>query len=178
MPPEAASEQVVTVFGSGDPRPGSPEYEAAREAGAILAECGFAVANGAYGGTMEASARGAKEAGGTTIGVPCSIWKTRPNEYVDRIIQTHSHTERLATLIDLGTAGYVVMPGATGTLTELASVWEYAAKGFFEAGPRRIVCVGKFWQPLVRMMTAARASVAEFVTVIGSPPELKTIFAS
>ncbi|MCD4824649.1 MAG: LOG family protein, partial [Phycisphaerae bacterium] len=142
---------TISVFGSNDPAAGSEAYAIARAAGRTLAELGYTVANGGYGGTMEASAHGAKEAGGDTVGVTCEIWKTAANRYIDRTIQTASHHERLETLVELGGGGYVVLPGATGTLLELATVWELACKKL--ARPRPIVCVGEFWQPLVKMMS-------------------------
>ncbi|MCK4850323.1 MAG: hypothetical protein KAT11_03175, partial [Phycisphaerae bacterium] len=63
--------RIITVFGSYEPKTGSAEYEQAYQVGYELAKAGFVVANGGYAGTMEASAKGAKEAGGETIGVSC-----------------------------------------------------------------------------------------------------------
>ena len=61
--------KIVTVFGSSRPGEGDEEYLLAYEVGKNLALNGFTVCNGGYAGIMEASARGAKEAGGKTIGV-------------------------------------------------------------------------------------------------------------
>jgi len=168
------SRPVVTVFGAGDPRKGDAAYAVALEAGRRLGELGYAVANGGYAGTMEASARGAKEAGSTTIGVTCSIWRSDPNAYIDRVVRTDALPERLATLIDLGAAGYVVLPGATGTLFELAAVWEQQLKGILSRRP--IACVGAFWQPLVEMMASARADSRSFVDLMESPTDLGRCF--
>ncbi len=60
-------EKVVTIFGSGDPREGSDEYILAEAVGAKLGSLGYTIANGGYYGTMEASARGAKNAGATSV---------------------------------------------------------------------------------------------------------------
>ena len=146
---------VVSVFGSSGVSGSDAAYEQARAVGRTLAELGYCVANGGYGGTMEASARGAKDAGGKTIGVVCSIWSRRPNQYIDRRVETDNLRRRLETLIELGQAGYVVLPGATGTLTELAMVWEMTCKGILPLRP--IVCVGAFWRPLMDMMSAQHA---------------------
>lgn len=176
----ASDNSTVTVFGASDPAPGSAAWDDARRAGRVLAECGFAIANGGYGGTMAASAMGAAEAGGTVTGVTCSIWTSRPNDYNDRIIATETHGERLSELVRLGTAGYLVLPGATGTLVELATVWEYALKGFLPARPdggvRPIVCFGAFWRPLVAMMAAARRDAADAVRLIDTAEELREVF--
>ncbi len=170
----SAGKTIVTVFGSADPREGDQTYELARATGRALAELGFSVANGGYGGTMTASARGAREGGGETIGVVCSIWKSAPNAWIDRVIRTHSLAERLRTLIDLGGGGYVVLPGATGTLVELAMVWELACKGMTERRP--IVCMGGFWQPVIDTMASARPQSEGFVTTAASPEELARFF--
>ena len=58
---------VITVFGSSRPEPGSPAYETAYQLGRAIAEAGWALCTGGYGGTMEASAKGAVEAGGHTV---------------------------------------------------------------------------------------------------------------
>ena len=60
--------KIVTVFGSSRPREGDAHYAQARALGAALAEKGFVVCSGGYGGVMEAVSRGAKEAGGRTLG--------------------------------------------------------------------------------------------------------------
>ena len=170
------NENIISVFGASDSVEGSESYTVAREVGKQLAELGYVVANGGYGGTMEASARGAKESGGETIGVTCSIWKTAANAYIDRIEQTDSFSERLGRLIELGVSGYVALPGATGTLVELAMAWELACKGAWKDRiPRPIVCVGRFWSPLLKMMTLARPAAGQYVQLIGSPAELKDV---
>lgn len=169
-----ADEMTVTVFGANDPQPGSEAYEVALAAGAALARLGYGVANGGYGGTMEASARGASEAGGKTFGVICSIWNSQPNRYVKEVVSTSNLAERICKLVELGTAGYVVLPGATGTLVELATVWEMILKKQLRARP--IVCLGRFWQPLVDMMSLARPGSERLVTVVESPDDLANYF--
>jgi uncharacterized protein (TIGR00730 family) len=142
------SEKIITIFGTGRAKPGNSTYQLAYEAGKLLAEAGFTVANGGYGGTMLAAAKGAAEAGGEVIGVTCSAFKnSTANEYVTREIVTGSLDERLDTLIKLG-QGYVVLPGGTGTLLELAKVWELKNKGFLKTD-KPIILLGGFWKPLV-----------------------------
>jgi hypothetical protein len=166
---------VVAIFGSNDPREGQPAWDVARRAGATIASLGYTVANGGYGGTMEASARGAREAGGRAVGVTCSIWSSRANPCVDETIVTGSLGERLATLVELArSGGYVVLPGATGTLAELATVWEHVGKGLQPAVP--IVCVGDFWRPLIDMMAAARPKTRRWVELVSEPEQLEEHF--
>ncbi len=162
---------IVAIFGSNDPAEGDPAWEVARRAGAAIASLGYTVANGGYGGTMEASACGAREAGGRVVGVTCSIWSSTPNSYLDETIVTGSLGERLATLVELArSGGYVVLPGATGTLAELATVWEHVGKGLQPAVP--IVCVGDFWRPLIDMMAAARRRTRRWVAMVDDPAQL------
>ncbi len=145
-------EKTITVFGTGRAKPGDSAYELAYETGKMLAQAGFTIANGGYGGTMLAAARAAAEAGGEIIGVTCSAFKGKPNEYISREIAADSLDERLDTLIKLG-QGYVVLPGGTGTLLELAKVWELKNKGFLEAD-KPIILVGGFWKPLVDLIAS------------------------
>jgi len=161
---------VVAVFGDSAPRPGEEAYETARAAGRRLAELGYAVANGGYRGTMEASARGAREAGGRTIGVLCSLWRSRPNAFLDRTVTVDNLYDRVGTLIEFGSAGYVVLPGGTGTLVEVAVAWELLCKDFLP--PRPLVCVGAFWQPMIDAVCSARPSSRETIRCIAGPEEL------
>jgi hypothetical protein len=168
------AQKVVCVFGSNDARKGDETYELARSTGAVLAGLGYTVANGGYGGTMEASAAGAKQAGGRTIGVTCSLWRSRPNRHIDQVIVTDSLFARLERLLEVGTAGYVLLPGATGTLVELAAAWETMGKGLLAARP--LVCMGQFWRPVIELMVAKRAECGELVAVADSPQELARYF--
>lgn len=148
--------RIITLFGTSKAEPGDPVFALAEELAGRLAKKGFMVANGGYGGTMLAGAKGASEAGGHVIGVTCRAFKRgKANEYIKEEISTDCLTDRLEKLIDLG-AAYMVLPGGTGTLLELADVWEHKHKGFRDAD-KPIILVGDFWQPLVKMMAAADA---------------------
>ena len=119
---------------------------------------------------MFASAEAAAKAGGEVIGVTCTAFKRgRANEYVSREILTSSLNERLNKLIELGD-GYVVLPGGTGTLLELAAVWELKNKGFLDGG-KPIILMGEFWRPLVRLMAAEDAQSIGCVEVAASSVE-------
>ena len=166
--------RVVCVYGAGNADKDSPEYATAVKVGSVLASLGHDVANGGYGGTMEAVSRGAKAAGATVIGVTCRIWSSRPNAFVDEVIETRNLYERLRTLIELGAAGYVVLPGATGTLLELAGVWEVAGKE--SSAVRPVVCVGDYWRSLVALIERSKPAAAGRITFAASPEELDEHF--
>ncbi len=109
----------VTVFGSARIKAASPEYELAREMGAGIARLGFTVMTGAGPGIMEAANRGAREAGGRSVG--CNIklpFEQRPNDYLDRSVTLQYFFVRKTLLIKYSYA-FVVMPGGAGTLDEL-----------------------------------------------------------
>ena len=143
--------KTVTIFGSSLPGEGTVAYEEARLLGRRLAESGFVVCNGGYRGLMEGSARGAREAGGHTIGVTCTIWPASANPWITEEIRTGSFLERLLALIERGDA-YVVLPGGTGTLAELALVWEMMNKSSLAktvGGRKPLVVVGEYWQSVI-----------------------------
>lgn len=160
----------MTIFGTGRAAPPDPAYSLALETGRLLARAGFTIANGGYGGTMLAAAKGAVGAGGEVIGVTCSAFKSsRANEYITREIVTASLDDRLDTLIKLGRA-YLVLPGGTGTLLELAKVWELKNKGFLGAD-KPIILVGGFWKPLVDLVATDDAESSCYVEVADGPKQ-------
>jgi uncharacterized protein (TIGR00725 family) len=141
------SEIVVTVFGSSRPREGHGDYEEARVLGRALAKHGFAVCSGGYGGVMEAVSRGAKEAGGRTYGVTAEFFKTaKVNEWIDVEVRKDTWEERLFELIRRA-HGFVACKGGTGTLVELAVVWEMLNKSVMTGKPFAVL--GDFWTPIL-----------------------------
>ena len=167
------SKQTVTIFGSARPHEGDKEYEIAFAVGKLLAQADYSICNGGYGGVMEASARGAKEAGGKTIGVVTKFFSMEANKYIDEKIIENTLLERLTKLIELGDA-YIVLRGGTGTLVELATVWEYMNKHVIEVKP--IIVVGTFWSPVVQTLKEelayeGKGDVIKHVTLVLSPQE-------
>jgi uncharacterized protein (TIGR00725 family) len=143
----AVAERIITVFGSSRPREGEADYEQARELGRELACSAFAVCTGGYGGVMEAVSRGAKEAGCKTYGVTAEFFKSaKANQWIDVEVRVKSWQDRLFELIRLGD-GFVACKGGTGTLAELAVVWEMLNKSVMTGKP--FVSLGDFWQPIL-----------------------------
>jgi len=137
---------IITVFGSSRPRDGDGDYEQARALGRELAARGFRVCSGGYGGVMEAASRGAKEAGGGTLAVTAKFFRSNANAWVDEVCAVASWQERLFELIRVG-HGFVACKGGTGTLVELAVVWEMLNKGMLQGKP--FVVLGEFWMPII-----------------------------
>jgi len=147
--------KVITVFGSSRPREGDADYAEARALGAALAEHGFAVCTGGYGGVMEAVSRGAKEAGGHVMGVTADFFAAASvNRWVDEEIRVNTWQQRLFRLIELGD-GFGACKGGTGTLVELAVVWEMINKRVLAHKP--FVVLGDFWQPVIERVREVEA---------------------
>jgi uncharacterized protein (TIGR00730 family) len=170
------SKKTITIFGTGRAKQGDERFRLAYETGKLLAQAGFTIANGGYGGTMLAVAKGAADAGGEVIGVTCSAFKnSTANKYLTREIITASLDERLDTLIRLGQA-YVVLPGGTGTLLELAKVWELKNKGFLKTD-KPIILVGGFWKPLVDLVETDDPDSSRYVKLADEPEQIIKLIA-
>lgn len=158
--------KIVTVFGSSRPRPGDAHYAEAHALGAALAEKRLIVCTGGYGGTMEAVSFGAKEAGGRTLAVTAEFFKSRANKWVDEEIKVKTWQDRLFELVKRGD-GYVACPGGTGTLVELAVVWEMLNQGVMRDKP--FVVLGNFWEPIIARVRGVELGHASSWGEYGEP---------
>jgi uncharacterized protein (TIGR00730 family) len=138
---------VVTVFGSARFPEDHPHYALARQTGRRLAEEGFAVMTGGGPGIMEAANRGAKEAGGLSIG--CNIvlpQEQDPNPYLDHFIEFEHFFVRKVMLVKYSCA-FVVMPGGFGTLDEAFEVMTLIQTEKLDRFPM-VAMGGEFWKAL------------------------------
>jgi len=137
----------ITVFGSGKPVVGDPDYSAAQELGAMIARAGHCVLTGGYVGTMEAVSRGANEAGGHVIGVTAEvIERYRPGGANPWVIEERRFTtlmERLQGLID-GCDAAIALPGGPGTFTEITLYWNLLVINAIT--PKPLVLIGEGWR--------------------------------
>src|SRR5436305_784050 len=138
----------VTVFGSARVKPDDPYYEQARRMGAAIAQLGFTVMTGGGPGIMEAANRGAKEAGGRSVGCTIELPSEEPaNAYLDRCVRMHYFLVRKALLVKYSYA-FVVMPGGAGTLDELFEAVTLIQTGKIKNFP--IVIMGTdYWKGLI-----------------------------
>ena len=138
----------VTVFGSARFKEDHPYYEKAREVGARLSRAGFTVMTGGGPGIMEAANRGAKDAGGPSVG--CNIelpQEQKPNPYLDKWVTFRHFYIRKLMLVKYSYA-FIAMPGGYGTLDEIFETATLIQTGKIQQFP--LVLMGKdFWQPLL-----------------------------
>lgn len=141
----------VTVFGSARFKEDHPYYEMAREVGAHLTNIGFTVMTGGGPGIMEAANRGAKEAGGNSIG--CNITlpqEQKHNDYLDQVLTFKYFFVRKVMLVKYSYA-FVVMPGGVGTMDELFEAVTLIQTKKILSFP--VVLMGRdYWQPLFELM--------------------------
>lgn len=138
----------VTVFGSARFQPGHPHYELARRMGAALAGAGFTTMTGGGPGVMEAANRGAREAGGGSVG--CNIVlpaEQDPNPYLDRMVECRYFFVRKLLLAKYSYA-FIAAPGGYGTLDELTEVLVLIQTQKMKRFP--VVLLGtEYWKGLV-----------------------------
>jgi hypothetical protein len=142
----------VTVFGSARFEEGHPYYALARETGRLLAGAGFVVMTGGGPGIMEAANRGAKEAGGISVG--CNIElpeEQKPNPYLDRWITFKHFYVRKVMLVKYSYA-FIAMPGGFGTLDEIFETATLVQTDKIEDFPIILLDSG-YWDPLLRFVT-------------------------
>jgi uncharacterized protein (TIGR00725 family) len=104
----------VSVIGSG-----AEHEERAEEVGRLLAERGCTVVTGGLGEVMAAASRGAKAAGGTTIGILPGEDRAEANEWVDDVVVTGLGHLRNYAVAASGDA-VIAVGGRWGTLAEIA----------------------------------------------------------
>ena len=110
---------AIAVFGSARTPADHPTYALGEELGRKLVEAGFAVITGGGPGAMEASNKGASEAGGVSVGLGIELpWESGLNDWSDIGINFRYFFARKTMFVKYS-QGYVVMPGGLGTLDEL-----------------------------------------------------------
>ena len=142
----------VTVFGSARYTTEHPYYALARDVGAAVTRLGFTVMTGGGPGLMEAANRGAREAGGGSVGCNIALpFEQAPNRYLDRWVTCRYFFVRKVLLFKYSYA-FVALPGGLGTLDELSEALTLVQTGKIANFP--IVLIGRtYWQPFVDMLS-------------------------
>ncbi len=138
----------ITVFGSARFKEDHPYYTLARKVGAAISNLGFTVMTGGGPGIMEAANRGAREAGGRSIG--CNIrlpFEQYPNPYLDEMMTFRYFFVRKTMLIKYSYA-FVVLPGGLGTMDEMFEALTLIQTRKIRNFP--VVLMGKdYYRPLI-----------------------------
>jgi uncharacterized protein (TIGR00730 family) len=109
--------RCVTVFGSARFEESHPYYRLACQMGSGLAQLGLTVMTGGGPGLMEAANRGAKDAGGRSIGCNIELPKEQsPNPYLDRHVRMEHFFVRK--VLFKCSYAFVILPGGFGTMDE------------------------------------------------------------
>ncbi len=169
---------AATIFGSARIPEDHPDYEEARRLGRRLAESGFAVISGGGKGIMEASNRGAFEAGGHSIGLNIELpHEQRLNRFVTDSEHFHHFFVRKV-MLTFASEAYFFMPGGIGTLNELFEILTLLQTKKSRSVP--IFLIGReYWTPIVNWMQSEllnnrhtiNAEDLELFTVVDSADE-------
>ena len=141
----------VTVFGSARYGESHPYYTLGREVGRGIAGLGFTVMTGGGPGLMEAANRGAREAGGRSVGCNIELPKEQqPNPYLDRCVSCRYFFVRKVLLFKYSYA-FIGLPGGLGTLDELFEALTLIQTGKIRSFP--VVLIGTdYWRPLQELL--------------------------
>lgn len=146
----------IAVIGSG-----AEHEERAEEVGRLLAERGCTLVCGGLGEVMCAAARGAKSAGGTTVGILPGETRAEANEWIDHVVVTGIGHARNLAVVASGDA-VIAVGGRYGTLAEI---------GFALTLGRRVVILEPGWEVDGALRAASPAEAVELaVADLGQAP--------
>jgi uncharacterized protein (TIGR00730 family) len=139
---------AISIFGSARTPRDDPYYVAAEATGRAIAKRGLAVITGGGPGIMEAANKGAKEAGGMSVGCNIELPSEQGiNDYVDLAVEFRYFFARKTMFVKYA-RGFVIFPGGFGTLDELFESLTLAQTGKIEHFP--IVLFGSvYWSGLL-----------------------------
>jgi len=144
---------AISIFGSARTPPGHPHYAAAQEIAAGIVELGYAVITGGGPGIMEAGNKGAKEAGGISVGLGIELpFEQGMNQYVDLGVDFRYFFTRKTVFVKYS-SGFVVLPGGFGTLDELFEALCLMQTHKIDMFP--LILVGRdYWQGMIDWLSS------------------------
>jgi len=139
---------AVAIFGSSRSLPGTPAYERAQAIAAILGKNGYSIITGGGPGVMEASNKGATEAGTTSVGLNIELpLEQKPNIYANKLLNFRYFFVRKVMFVKYSIA-FVILPGGFGTLDELFEAITLIQTRKIKPFP--VILVGKeYWKGLL-----------------------------
>jgi uncharacterized protein (TIGR00730 family) len=164
----------VGVIGSARIAPDDPRYADAERLGRSLADQGWTVVTGGYGGLMGATAAGAAAAGGHTVGLPMSGWQhLTPHESNAELRWAVDYAERLRYLLAADVV--IALPGGIGTLSEATMVWAAAQT---EPDAAQLILVGEPWREVRDAIGAGLVVDSEDVALARCVPTVDDVIAA
>lgn len=168
--------KVVTSFGTAFVKPDEPLYSEITDIGKYIAGAGYDVCSGGYYGSMEAISKGAKTAGGKTIGVTVKGWDAAPNSFIDEIAEMPNLMERIVELIGIADA-YIIFKGGTGTLVEISVALELMNKRSMPE--KKMIFYTDFWMNMIEILKQDSAKLSDMISrnvfFIDNPDEIKKL---
>jgi uncharacterized protein (TIGR00730 family) len=139
---------AVSVFGSARAKPDSPDVDLAERLGGALAQAGYAVITGGGPSVMSAANKGAREAGGLSVGLGIELpFEQGMNPYVEIGIDFRYFFARKTMFVKYAQA-FCVLPGGFGTMDELFEALTLVQTGKVTRFP--VVLLGTaYWQGLI-----------------------------
>lgn len=170
--------KYAALFGGSGKNRESKEYKETLLIGSFLAEKGYAVKNGGYGGMMEAVSKGITDEGGKAVGVTCKqVGPEKGNDFLTETIVTETLYQRLEILID-NTDLFIVQKGGIGTLSEVFLTLDIIRKESKVNRPK-IFLIGDFWNEIINSLKLNIIPECEhdLFTVLSDYEELKRIIS-
>jgi len=171
-------EKAVSIFGSSRMKPTHKYYKLAEETAYLLAKEGYAIITGSGPGIMEAANKGAKRAGGLSVGLNIQIpQEQKPNKYIDILLDFRYFFVRKVMFVKYAKA-FVIMPGGYGTLDEFTEAINLIQTQRIPKFP--VVLLGKdYWQGLISWLkntVLASGNISkedlDIFTIVDSPQEV------
>lgn len=164
---------AVTIFGSARVRPDHKYYKIAEEMGGLLAQHNLAVITGGGPGLMEAANKGAKDAGGASVGFNIYLeHEQSSNSFIDRdkLITFNYFFVRKVMFVKYSQA-FIVMPGGYGTLDEFAEAMTLIQTKKIKVFP--VILIGKsYWKDFLKWIRDVMMEENEYI----GPNDLDFLF--
>ena len=170
--------EAVSIFGSSRIKPNNKYYKLAEETAYLLAKEGYAIITGSGDGIMAAGNKGARRAGGQSIGLNIQIpQEQKPNKYVDTLLDFHYFFVRKVMFVKYAKA-FVIMPGGYGTLDEFFEAINLIQTMRIRKFP--VVLLGKdYWKGMIewlRNTVLKHACISpedlDIFTIVDTPKEV------
>lgn len=175
-----SSDPHVVIFGSARSQPEDKVYKAAEQTGNLLAQAGYGVITGGGPGVMEAANKGAKKAGGRSVGFNITLpFEQEINKHLTDSFTFDYFFIRKAMFVYYSKA-FIVFAGGLGTMDELFDVITLIQT---EKIPKRPIIIydSKFYKTLINLLQhfADQGTISledlDLITYVDSPEEVVKI---